>query len=275
MTLRMWNVDGKPKAKLYRKLKGKSVGKPLSNAKELLEIASRSKFVVITFTKNTNEAFGLPSTPLVLKMAYKGLLDMCPNVTDVIVKDIKTRLRVEQLLNDDVRFAGFPSILDFGDGYAVPYELNQLKSDKYSGGQLEVLKDAEDKHSRGRVRRFGSSVAPSSIHVIEELQKVLLPIIQMNAETKTLASVIDNLQTHLPTIRGKYWRQDRNLEMFYTRSPYDKPTSPCIFVTYATLKTAQYFGGRQKSIPSGDVLKKYYEDRLKEIKDKMDLRKLA
>ncbi|KAJ3969632.1 hypothetical protein EV361DRAFT_998485 [Lentinula raphanica] len=239
MTLQMWNVDDKgktvtPKTRLFRKPYVKQ-NKDVSKPEKLLEIASRSKFV-ITFTTDTNEAFKHPSTRLSLREQFQGLLDMCPNVTDVIVKDIKQALKLEELLRSDIKFDKFPSVLEFNDCYAVPYKLEHSMS-KYSGGQLEVLKD-KTAHWRGRVRRFGGSGQPSSIEISKEVEKVLPPIIDMNANAKTtIVSIINNVQSAMPTIWGKYWRQDRNIQMFFDPL-YHQDESPHYNMIWAMLTTA-------------------------------------
>ncbi|KAJ3727446.1 hypothetical protein C8R42DRAFT_716907 [Lentinula raphanica] len=261
MTLQMWNVDDKgktvtPKARLFQKPYVKQ-NKDVSMPKELLTIVSRSKFVIITFTDKTSLE---PSKPLDLQSPVRGLLEMCPNVTGVIVEDIAHRLGIQLLLPDDVRFVDLPTLLELDDRYAVPYELKHSKSG-YSRGQLELLKDATKVHSRGRVHGFATSNSKGSFRTIEEVEKVLLPMIDMNARMKPkITSVISNLQEALPTIRGKYWRQPRNYDMFLTDSPYesDKAKSAHLYRNFATLMVAvQTYGS--KSQPSGRELTKLIE----------------
>ncbi|KAJ3762547.1 hypothetical protein EV360DRAFT_79224 [Lentinula raphanica] len=256
MTLQMWNVDDKgktvtPKARLFRKPYVKQ-NKDVSTPKELLTIVSRSKFVIITFTDKTSLE---PSKPLDLQSPVRGLLEMCPNVTEVIVEDITHRLGIQLLLPDDVRFVDLPTLLELDDRYAVPYKLEHSKSG-YSGGQLELLKNAKKVHSRGRVHGFATSNSKGSFRTIEEVEKVLLPMIDMNARAKPkITSVISNLQEVLPTIRGKYWREQRNYDMFATDSPYqsDKKKSVHFYRTLAMLMTAVELYDH-KSLPSGREL---------------------
>ncbi|KAJ3833467.1 hypothetical protein F5878DRAFT_645922 [Lentinula raphanica] len=189
MTLEMWNVDKdgipvNPKARLCRSgyvekhkdpkliLKAELIQESLQ---PLLEIASRSKFVIVTFTEKASKAL----KPVQLEDIYEGMLNTLRAFTDLIVVDIIKSLGHNQLLATDVKFEGLPSVLESSKRYAVAYELKHMMSG-YSGGQLEVLKqerkeiaNKKKNVSRGQVRRFKDpSDEAGSVHILKPVEQV-------------------------------------------------------------------------------------------------------
>ncbi|KAJ3755870.1 hypothetical protein EV360DRAFT_85494 [Lentinula raphanica] len=275
MTLQMWNVDkdGKsvtPKARLFRKAYIKN-NKDLSTleTQQLLELASRAKFVIITFTGETSKSDSM--TPLKLQDLYAGMLAMLRAFSDLIVADIKQTFApgLEDLLDEDVRFDNLPTVLQSVKRYAIPYGLNHSKPG-YSGGQLEVLrqerkerKGKKVKDSGGQVRRFKNPLdGEGSVHINKEVEQFLLPIIQTSArptKSSSLRLTIQNIQFCLSKMFGPYWNQPA----IFRLAPYPRTALPPSRRTLVMLAVARNVDAKKSSEEEVEKKVKEYDDNYK------------
>ncbi|KAJ3755868.1 hypothetical protein EV360DRAFT_85492 [Lentinula raphanica] len=268
MTLEMWNVDKdgipvNPKARLCRSgyVEKHKDPKLILKPEPLLEIASRSKFVIVTFTEKASKAL----KPVQLEDIYEGMLNTLRAFTDLIVVDIIKSLGHNQLLATDVKFEGLPSVLESSKRYAVAYELKHMMSG-YSGGQLEVLKqerkeiaNKKKNVSRGQVRRFKDPTDEAgSVHILKPVEQFLLPIIQTSArQTKTsdYRDRVKDLQACLEKVFGVKWRDDKTSSEYMEFAPYEKSVSPYLRQTVVFMNAAVFLhvDGNSEEVIEHDV----------------------
>ncbi|KAJ3776235.1 hypothetical protein FB446DRAFT_819617 [Lentinula raphanica] len=223
MTLRMLYVDkdvGKPQTKLYRRTNEPNSGSTPSEG--LLDIASRSKSVIATFTTeaevNPDGEQRLEPKPVELAGGYKGLLDIVGLSAEIVLDAVfGTGVHTR-----DVQVEGRPSVLATSKDFIIPYKIT-YGSDIEVHGQLEV-----SKYSRTvQLRRIGRTPTFWQVGKDKLDYQSVHDIIEMGMETQKKGG--DNsprLPQLMEHLMGRNWKESAVRTSFVNHYYYTRPNDP-------------------------------------------------